>query len=96
MSVTREGKVHISESFWQARTGSHCLAWHLLKINEMFNFSSELLPHLEHIEVNLEIQGWEKQTSKFVMVYKRDVRKLVLTTSERLRWPIRIPSVCAT
>lgn len=94
MSVTREGQLHISESFLETGTSSKALAYHLLKINEMFNFSSEILPHLEHIEVNLEIQAWtpaEGWTSKFVMVYKRDARKLVLTASERLGWPLITP-----
>ncbi|KAF4624316.1 hypothetical protein G7Y89_g13857 [Cudoniella acicularis] len=60
ISVTRHGKVYMSESFWQAGGWlPSLLAQHLLKINEIFDVSLETLPNLEHIEVNLEVRGWE-------------------------------------
>lgn len=63
------------------------LAPHLLKIYEIFNVPLERLPYLEHIDVNLEVRGWESQYSKIAMTYKRNVGVLTVTSSDPVEWP---------
>lgn len=46
---------------------------HLLKLYELFDASSEILPLLEHIEVNLEVQGMDgTERTRLTTHWKRD------------------------
>lgn len=58
--VTRDQKLHVSERFWQSKT-QHItyMTIHLLKLYELFDASLERLPLLEHIEVNLNVEGMD-------------------------------------
>jgi hypothetical protein len=88
MCVTRHGELYASRSFWRTEAWLPLhLALHLLKIHEIFNVSLERLPCLEHVEVNLEVQGWDTEKSKIVMIYKRDVGVLAVTSSDPIHWP---------
>jgi len=94
MYITRHGELYVSESFW--RTGGWLpkhLAPHLLKIHEMFEASLDRFPDLKHIEVNLEVQGWESQRSKIAMRYESNIGVLAIASSSIVSWPQPAPWV---
>ncbi|KAF4637349.1 hypothetical protein G7Y89_g708 [Cudoniella acicularis] len=71
--VTRDRQLHVLESFWQSESRRLAIATHLLKIYEIFHVSLERLPHLEHVEVNVQQQGMSgTETTRLATIYKRD------------------------
>jgi hypothetical protein len=56
------------------------LARHLLKFYEILDVSAEILPRLEHIDLNLQIQGREKEWTRIKSTYKYGV--LTVNTKE--------------
>jgi hypothetical protein len=72
--VTRDQKLYVSESFWHNKSQPITnMTTHLLKIYEVFDASLERLPLLEHIEVNLEVQGMDgTERTRLTTTWKRD------------------------
>lgn len=70
--ITRDRKLYVPERFWQNGIHKKDTTIHLLKLYEVFHASLERLPHLEYIEMNLEIQGMDVERTRLVTHWKRD------------------------
>jgi hypothetical protein len=100
MRLTRERKLYASETFWRTTHFNFqeplpkCLARHLLKIYDMFDFAGDKWPRIDHIEVSLEVRGWNTETYRIEMVYERDTGALIaMSCDDFMHWPLPPPWV---
>jgi hypothetical protein len=100
MRMTKERELYASEAFWQTthfyfkEPIPKALAQHLVKLYDMFDFTRDKLPRLKHIEVSLEVRGWNTEIYRIEMVHDRDTGELIATScDDSMHWPTPLPYI---
>jgi hypothetical protein len=85
--LTSDKKLHISEKLWNERNWAmNILARHLLKFHEIINDSSERLPFLKYIDLNLETQAHSQEWIRIKSTYKDGILIANTKQAEIERW----------